>query len=221
MPMHPCMLVSRLTSLLALLLAVLGLAALPAGALAQDEPIDEEIELVEEDMWCDDEIVTEDDFADEDGTELRQVEEENPDEFFDEEDPDFLGPGEDDFDEEEPSDDDLLDDCTEDVADDAAETVGQIVKPDVSRIAKKGFLTASIRVPGKAKVTSTLTKGAKKLGHATQQAKKAGRFTIRIDLSRKGRRVVRSATGPLKLTLTAVVKPAKGKKTTRVLQLTA
>jgi hypothetical protein len=219
-----------LSRLLAILLATLGLAALPATSFAQDDFVDEGIEFVDEeildeDLWCDDDFVDPDDeeeFFDEefafedDGTELRQVD----DEFFDEEDPGFLGPDGEEFFDDEPSDDELLDDC-EPVEDSGAlAEVGQIVKPDVAKIVKKGFITAQIRVPGKATITSALTKGSKRLGHATQKAKKAGKFTIRIDLTKKGKKIVKSATAPLKLTLTAKVKPAKGKKVTRVVHLT-
>lgn len=215
-----------LSRLFALLLATLGLAALPASSFAQDDIVDEGIDLIDEevldeDMWCDDTVATDDEeFFDEAfDAELRQVESE--DEFFDEEDPGFLGPdGEEPLD-DEPSDDELLDDC-ETLADDSGELeeIGQIAKPDASKIVKKGYVTAQIRVAGKAKITSSLTKGSKRLGRSTQKAKKAGKVTIRIDLTKKGRKIVSSATGPLKLTLTAKVKPAKGKKVTRVIHLT-
>ena len=219
----PRMSIPRLSTLLAVLLASFGLAALPGAAFAQDEPIDEEIEFVEEDMWCEDdftgggETVAEEDeelFGDAD---LRQVDD---GEFFDEEDPDFLGPdGEDPVFEDEPSDDELLDDCldeeTEELADDAsAQVVGSVTK-----LVKKGVLTFTLKVPGKGRVKSTLTKGQTKLGKASKKVAKAGKVTIKLKLTKKGRKVVRNATQTLHLTLTSQIKLAKGRTLTRTTRI--
>lgn len=236
--MKGCMSVTRLNALLALLLAVLGLSALGGGAgiaLAQDEPVDDEdvvlvddgTDVLDEDMWCDDEYVAEDDFSDE--ADLRQVDEE----VVDEDDPDFLGPDDegDDVDLDEPSDDELLDDCLGDDAEDLADDSGaaaQTVTTDTTRVVRKGLLIARLFVPGKATVEGVLTKGGtaariarrgQVLGTTHQRTGKAGPVTLRIKLTPKGRKVVRKAKRALRLVLTTHITLAGGKKLTRTTRI--
>lgn len=218
---------TRITSLLAVLLATAGLAAVPAGALAQDEPIDEEIEFVEEDMWCDDDVAGADDdeFVEEDDeAELRQLSSDD-EEFFDEQDEDFLGPGEDDEGlEDEPSDDELFDDCLAAEGEELDEEgVSETVETDTTRLARRGVLTAKLFVPGRAVIESVLTRGgatarmAKRqvLGSAHRRVTRAGRVSLKVKLTPKGRRVVRKAKRKLRLVLTTHVTLAGGPRLTR------
>jgi hypothetical protein len=237
MSMYGCMSASRLTTLLAVLLATVGLSVLPSGALAQDDPVDDDgvvlvddgldegiDEVLDDDMWCDDDFSG----VDEDETELRQLIDDS--EFIDEDDPDFLGPDDEDdglVDEGEASDDELLDDCLgagdEDLAEDGASAA---VTTDTTRLVKKGVLTARLYVPGKAVLDSSLTKSGahvakrgRALGSAHKRTAKAGMVTLRIKLTPKGRKVVRKATRKLRLVLTTHIALAGGKQLTRTTRI--
>lgn len=202
------------------LLAALGLWAfsaasvsvaagdVPVPALEDGEFIDE-AELAEdpfefdEEVAIDDEAPTEDEFC-EAGT--RQAGEEDTEDLLEPGDEDEFG----------------VDDVGDEFADGVCETVVDEAAPTatVHAVQHKRLLVVSAIMPSTGRLTSTLTSGARILGRARQKVARAGLTTIRIKLTKQGRRVLRKATHELSLTLSTRLHLAKGKTVKRSKPLT-
>jgi hypothetical protein len=112
--------------------------------------------------------------------------------------------------------DDLSDDELNQICETAIDDVvpDEVATTDVTKIKKKGVLTAEMFASGKGVLHSSLTVGA--AGRVAQ----AGRVTIRIKLTKRGRKVLRKATRTLHLTLTTKLALAGGKTVKRTKTLT-
>lgn len=217
--------VRRLTHALIMLLAVLGLSALPAAAAStapapasapsyEDGEFIDEAELDEDPYEFDEEtdgedgdaceVITDDDeFADEGEFGLRTVDDE------------LLEPDDGEFDDEA-----FDDEFDEDVCETLESAIDEITDVDASGLRKRGVLWAEVAVSGKGKLTSTLTAGDRVLGSAEQKTSEAGTENVRIKLTKKGRRIIRKAKSALELTFSTKLALAGGETVKRTHTLT-
>jgi hypothetical protein len=194
------------------LLAVLCLSAVPAATASTAAPA-ASAPAFEDGEWIDEAELAEDPFefdenvpTDEFGCEVSGDEDS---ESGDEEDFEFRQVGDDedvlededsDLFEDELSDEELADEGFCDTLDEVFED--EIVDVDASRLHKKGVLTADVVASGAGRLVSTLTlPGTGSLGKARQSIDDAGPATIRIKLTKRGRKVLRNAKQTLSLTL--------------------
>jgi hypothetical protein len=132
---------------------------------------------------------------------------------------------------------DLADDSSdEDLADDACAVIengviaDEVGTTDVTNLRKKGVVTAEVYASGPGRLDSTLTNGAtgrsaaiagvRVLGGSHQKVAKAGKVTIRIKLTKQGRKVLRKAKRTLRLTLGTKLALTSGKTVKRTKTLT-
>jgi hypothetical protein len=246
--MNESMLARRLTLLLAALLAVLGLSALPTASLARssapashrvvDDPSQTDEGGEVDDEIVDDQIDESDDFDEVSDEELDVCGDSDLGDDYagDEED---LGDGEDaaDF-REAPADDgeeDLGDD--EILGDEEDPTPGDDVICETGlfdedaifedlgarhgkELRKKGSLTDSLDMPDAGTIDATLTAGDRVLGTKHAEVEGADIVDVRIKLTPKGRRILRRAKSALELTLRTQISLAGGQEVDRSRTLT-
>lgn len=186
--------------------------------------VDEGEDLGDEEL-CDaldeDEDVIDEDLTEE--TELRVADDGellDPEEGLDDE---GFGEDADDF-----SDEDLDEDICDSIENGFAPD--EVSDTDTSDLRKKGVLTAELFASGAGKLTSTLTVGSsgrtasiagrRVLGRSQQRVTRAGKVTIRIKLTKKGRKVVRNAKRTLRLTLGTTLALKSGKTVKRTKTIT-
>lgn len=204
------------------------------SAVDVDDPIDDET-FGDEDLAADDgtfdagacDFLGEDDVAaDEDDADLAD------DETFSDDD-DLLDP----IDEEAGDDVDAVsDEDLDDITDEDIDAIDELCaaldegialdeagEPDTSDLASTGSMDVDFYLSGPGTVDGTLTggsstraviakaKGAKVLGRGHTRAAKAGKVTLKVKLTKKGRKLVKKAKKALSLTLGTKVKLDSGK----------
>lgn len=242
--------VRRLTSLLAALLLIAGLSALPTASLARptsaaslrqaddptqtddtstdDQSTDDSADLSDEDLAnlddsCatdggsagdttddnfGDDTATDDGTADDPGADTRQADDPSTDDTSTDDTTTDDTSTDDTTTDDGSLDDTSTDPCATELTDD--EVLSDVGDGDVTDLGKKGAFGESFDMPGPGTIDETLTGGAgsraviakvRIVGSAHKKVVKAGTVTVRVKLTKLGRKLVRSSKRTLRLTL--------------------
>lgn len=227
--MNGCMPVRRLTSILAAVLAVLGLSALPTASLARSsapashravddgtatdatslddpgDPTDTPVDVC--DTTTSDGLGSTDlgDSGDTTGDGSDSTDPTDPTDARQADPADDPTASEDD-----PTSGDPAATTCDTTVEDVGES-GDVTGVDSSRLTRRGVVVATIATSGAGTVDSTLTQRLVVLGAKHVSVKKAGVAQVRLRLNSRGRRLLRSSTRALHLTLSTRIQLASGK----------